>query len=69
MQASRLAAFRPWVTTCRGVIVLDQDLQQYAEIWAAAGTANAVFKLTWDDLLVLTGGTVADVAKNQAVLP
>jgi prolyl-tRNA editing enzyme YbaK/EbsC (Cys-tRNA(Pro) deacylase) len=51
------------------IVVLDQDLEQYAEIWAAAGTANAVFKLTWDDLMALTGGISADVAKVQASLP
>ncbi|MFO1035117.1 MAG: YbaK/EbsC family protein [Hyphomicrobiales bacterium] len=51
------------------VIVLDQDLRQYDVIWAAGGTANAVFRLTWHDLVTLTGGTPADVAKVQAVLP
>jgi prolyl-tRNA editing enzyme YbaK/EbsC (Cys-tRNA(Pro) deacylase) len=51
------------------IVVLDQDLKQYAEIWAAAGTPNAVFKLTWDDLVALTNGTPADVAKIQAILP
>lgn len=50
-------------------VLLDQDLQQYALIWAAGGTPNAVFRLTWDDLVRLTGGTAADVAKAQAVLP
>lgn len=45
------------------IVVLDQDLRQYTEIWAAAGTPNAVFKLTWDDLVKLTGGTPANVAK------
>jgi len=38
---------------------LDADLWQYAEIWAAAGTPNAVFRLTPDDLARLTGGSVA----------
>lgn len=47
----------------RPITVIDQDLKQYAEIWAAGGTANAVFRLTFDDLIRLTGGTVADVAK------
>jgi prolyl-tRNA editing enzyme YbaK/EbsC (Cys-tRNA(Pro) deacylase) len=51
------------------IVVLDQDLKQFSEIWAAAGTPNAVFKLTWDDLVSLTGGQPADVAKAQAVLP
>ena len=32
-------------------------------IWAAGGTPNAVFRLRPDDLLRLTGGTVADIAK------
>ncbi len=43
--------------------LLDQDLRQYEAIWAAGGTPNAVFRLTWNDLLSLTAGTVADVAK------
>ena len=51
------------------IVVLDQDLQKFDVIWAAAGTPNAVFKLTWDDLVRLTNGTPADVAKVQAVLP
>jgi prolyl-tRNA editing enzyme YbaK/EbsC (Cys-tRNA(Pro) deacylase) len=51
------------------IFVLDRDLQQYAEIWAAAGTPNAVFKLTWNELVNLTGGISADVTKLQAVLP
>jgi prolyl-tRNA editing enzyme YbaK/EbsC (Cys-tRNA(Pro) deacylase) len=51
------------------IIVLDHDLKQYTEIWAAAGTPNAVFKLTWEDLVELTDGTSADVTKVQAVLP
>ena len=51
------------------IIVLDQDLRKFDVIWAAAGTPNAVFKLNWDDLVALTGGTPADVAKVQTVLP
>jgi prolyl-tRNA editing enzyme YbaK/EbsC (Cys-tRNA(Pro) deacylase) len=51
------------------IVVLDQDLRQYDVIWAAAGTPNAVFRLTWVDLVALTGGTPADVAKAQPVLP
>jgi prolyl-tRNA editing enzyme YbaK/EbsC (Cys-tRNA(Pro) deacylase) len=51
------------------IVVLDHDLKQYAEIWAAAGTPNAVFRLTWRDLVALTDGTAADIAKVQAVLP
>jgi prolyl-tRNA editing enzyme YbaK/EbsC (Cys-tRNA(Pro) deacylase) len=43
------------------IVFIDQDLLQYAEIWAAAGTPFAVFKLTPDELVKLTGGTVADI--------
>jgi Cys-tRNA(Pro) deacylase len=42
-------------------LLIDADLQQYSEIWAAAGAPNAVFRLTPDDLVRVTGGKVADV--------
>ena len=44
--------------------IIDQDLMQYDEIWAAAGTPNAVFKLTPDDLAAMTGGEVAEIKKE-----
>ena len=40
---------------------IDRDLQQYAEIWAAAGKPNAVFRLTPDDLVALTKGSVVQI--------
>ena len=40
---------------------IDEDLQQYDEIWAAAGTPRAVFKLTFADLVRITGGQVINV--------
>jgi prolyl-tRNA editing enzyme YbaK/EbsC (Cys-tRNA(Pro) deacylase) len=55
--------------TVEPIVLIDQDLKQYTEIWAAAGTPNAVFKLTWNDLLTLTNGTPADIAKRQDVRP
>ncbi len=42
-------------------IFIDEDLLQYPTIWAAAGTPNAVFELTPDDLVKMTGGKVAKV--------
>ncbi len=42
-------------------IFIDEDLLQYVEIWAAAGTPHAVFKLTPDDLKMITNGTVISV--------
>ena len=37
---------------------IDEDLLQYDEIWAAAGTPHAVFQLTPKDLQTMTGGQV-----------
>jgi prolyl-tRNA editing enzyme YbaK/EbsC (Cys-tRNA(Pro) deacylase) len=45
------------------VTFVDQTLLAYPEIWAAAGTPNALFLLTPADLLTLTRGRVADIAK------
>jgi prolyl-tRNA editing enzyme YbaK/EbsC (Cys-tRNA(Pro) deacylase) len=42
-------------------IFIDADLEQYDEIWAAAGAPNAVFRLTPADLRRVTGGTVVAV--------
>jgi prolyl-tRNA editing enzyme YbaK/EbsC (Cys-tRNA(Pro) deacylase) len=39
-------------------IFIDEDLLQFEEIWAAAGTPRAVFKLTPQDLQKITGGRV-----------
>ena len=44
------------------VIFIDQTLLSYPEIWAAAGTPNAVFRLTPAQLVELTGGRVASLA-------
>jgi prolyl-tRNA editing enzyme YbaK/EbsC (Cys-tRNA(Pro) deacylase) len=40
---------------------IDQDLLDYDQIWAAAGTPNAVFRLTSDELVRGTGGQVVAV--------
>jgi prolyl-tRNA editing enzyme YbaK/EbsC (Cys-tRNA(Pro) deacylase) len=47
-----------------GIVVIDESLTAFAEIWAAAGTPNAVFRLTPSDLVSLTGGRVAAVARQ-----
>jgi prolyl-tRNA editing enzyme YbaK/EbsC (Cys-tRNA(Pro) deacylase) len=39
-------------------IFIDEDLLQYAEIWASAGTPNSVFRLTPGELQRITGGRV-----------
>ena len=40
---------------------IDQDLLDFEEIWAAAGTPNAIFKLTPADLQSITGGRVTKI--------
>jgi len=40
---------------------IDDDLIEYSEIWAAAGTPNALFKLTPVDLQRMTHGKVIKV--------
>lgn len=45
---------------------IDQDLLQYTQVWAAAGTPHAVFRLNPRDLPGLTGGQVLRVAREQA---
>lgn len=42
-------------------IFIDADLGQYAEIWAAAGSPNAVFRLTPAELQRITGGRVVAI--------
>lgn len=44
------------------ITFIDQDLAQYEEIWAAAGTPHAVFCLTFEDLAKITAGKVISVA-------
>jgi prolyl-tRNA editing enzyme YbaK/EbsC (Cys-tRNA(Pro) deacylase) len=40
---------------------IDQDLLGYSELWAAAGTPNAVFRMTPGDLTRLSPGRVVDI--------
>jgi len=42
---------------------IDRDLLGYEEIWAAAGTPNAVFRLRPADLITMTRGEIADLKK------
>jgi len=42
--------------------LVDQSLARFSEIWAAAGTPNAVFPTTPAELARLTAGTLADIS-------
>jgi prolyl-tRNA editing enzyme YbaK/EbsC (Cys-tRNA(Pro) deacylase) len=45
------------------VVFLDRDLRLFSTIWAAGGSSNAVFALTPNDLVRLTGAEFANVVK------
>ncbi len=40
---------------------IDQDLMDFEEVWAAAGTPHAIFQIKSNDLPRLTGGKVIEV--------
>ena len=45
---------------------IDEGLDAFAAIWAAAGTPNAVFRITPAELLRVTGGTKAAFAREAS---
>jgi prolyl-tRNA editing enzyme YbaK/EbsC (Cys-tRNA(Pro) deacylase) len=44
------------------LMLIDEDLMKLDNVWAAAGHPHAVFNLTPQQLLAMTGAPVADVA-------
>jgi prolyl-tRNA editing enzyme YbaK/EbsC (Cys-tRNA(Pro) deacylase) len=46
------------------VVLIDETLLRLSEIWAAAGTPYAVFRLTPADLVALTCGRVVAIARE-----
>lgn len=48
----------------RCLVLIDSDLERFASVWAAAGTPNAVFSIAPADLVRLTEGRVANVARR-----
>lgn len=47
------------------VLFMDEDLMEYGEIWAAAGTPRTVFPITPQQLQEKTGAVVADVKRES----
>jgi prolyl-tRNA editing enzyme YbaK/EbsC (Cys-tRNA(Pro) deacylase) len=43
--------------------LVDVELQQYDEVWAAAGHPNTVFPTTYDELLTITRGEPAEIGQ------
>jgi prolyl-tRNA editing enzyme YbaK/EbsC (Cys-tRNA(Pro) deacylase) len=50
--------------TTRLRTIVDQSLQEYGELWAAGGSANTIFPLTYGELLRITDGTAMQVATD-----
>jgi len=48
----------------KSIVLIEESLMQLDEIWAAAGTPNAVFRLTPTDLVQLTDGRTVAVARK-----
>jgi prolyl-tRNA editing enzyme YbaK/EbsC (Cys-tRNA(Pro) deacylase) len=46
------------------VTLIDEDLLAFEEVWAAAGTPHAVFRLSPKDLGDLTGGRIGDLKQD-----
>ncbi|MFW5828296.1 MAG: YbaK/EbsC family protein, partial [Alkalispirochaeta sp.] len=44
-------------------VLLDESLRRWTEIWAAAGSSNDNFKVTFAQLRRITGGEVIDCAR------
>ena len=42
--------------------LVDRDLAVFDEVWVAGGLAETVLPLTYDELVAVTGGEIADVA-------
>ncbi|MCE2992608.1 MAG: YbaK/EbsC family protein [Alphaproteobacteria bacterium] len=47
------------------LLYIDEDLLKSEEVWAAAGTANAVFSITSTDLVKATNGRVVKIKEAK----
>ena len=47
--------------------LVDVELARHEQVWAAAGHPHTVFPTTYDELLLLTDGTPAEVGRGPAV--
>ena len=52
-----------WPTSPR--VLLDASLERYDEVWSAAGTPNAVFPTTFEELRRLTGATAVTAVADD----
>lgn len=49
------------------LVLVDEDLLRFASIWAAAGHPHAVFALSPQELLAMTGAQAVDVACRDTI--
>ncbi len=47
-------------------VIMDPDLGRFPVVWAAAGTATAVFPVPPETLRSLSNATVAPITEDQA---
>lgn len=52
----------PWGHEVTPITIIDIDLSKFNKIYAAAGKNNAVFELTFDELVKKTGGSALSIA-------
>jgi prolyl-tRNA editing enzyme YbaK/EbsC (Cys-tRNA(Pro) deacylase) len=47
------------------LVFIDQNLEGYPEVWAAAGTPRTVFRIAPKELIELTGGRIVKIAGEK----
>jgi prolyl-tRNA editing enzyme YbaK/EbsC (Cys-tRNA(Pro) deacylase) len=45
--------------------LVDGSLGRFVTVWAAAGSPHAVFPITFDQLVAITGGEIADLTETE----
>jgi prolyl-tRNA editing enzyme YbaK/EbsC (Cys-tRNA(Pro) deacylase) len=62
MSGYAIGGVPPWGHQIMPITIIDKDLARFERIYAAAGKNNAVFELTFVDLVSNTKGNVIEVA-------
>lgn len=52
----------PWGYERPHYVILDKDLEQYEQVWAAAGTPHSVFPTTFQELIEKTNALIMSVS-------
>src|SRR5688572_14798734 len=47
-------------------VYIDETLSRFETVWAAAAAPNAIFPLTFEQLVQISGGIVADVVREDS---